>query len=408
MPPDKSRSLPLTDQNLPTPMMRRVVLMLLCSAMITPVFAQSKKQKKTSTPKPVTVFTVNGKPVTAAEFSYLYRKNHQNKNDDYTTEKIQEYLDLFINFKLKVEEARKRGMDTTAAFAKEFQQYKEELRKPYQPDATLTDSLVKLTYNRMKEEVKAAHILIKVKPDASPEDTLKAYTRTIEIRNKILAGEDFETAAAANSEDESAKTNRGNLGYFTAMQMVFAFENAAYETKKGEVSKPVRTRFGYHLIKVLDRRPAQGEVEIAHIMLRTSPEKDAEKVKNTIFEIYDKLRAGVKWEELCKEFSEDPGSKDNGGKLRPFGVGAMANVPEFERVAFSLRQPGDISDPFQTQYGWHVIRLERKIPLLSFEEMNASLKSRVARDERTQVSKEAVQVKLRKEFQFSENAAMKA
>jgi peptidyl-prolyl cis-trans isomerase SurA len=389
-------------------MMRRVVLMLFCSVMIVPGFAQSKKQKKTNAPKSITVFSVNGNPVTAAEFIYLYRKNHQNKNEDYTPEKIQEYLDLFVNFKLKVEEARKRGMDTTAAFAKEFQQYKEELRRPYLPDATLTDSLVKLTYSRMKEEVKAAHILVNVKPDASPEDTLKAYTKIQEIRSKILAGEDFETAAARYSEDPSAKTNNGNLGYFTAMQMVFAFENAAFQTKKGEVSQPVRTRFGYHLIKVIDRRPAQGEVEVAHIMLRTGEEKDAGKVKNAIFELYDKLQAGVKWDELCKEFSEDPGSKDNGGKLRPFGVGAMANVPEFERMAFSLRQPGDLSDPFQTQYGWHIMKLERKIPLLPFEEMSSSLKSRVTRDERTQVSKQAMQAKLRKEFLFTENAAVKA
>jgi peptidyl-prolyl cis-trans isomerase SurA len=389
-------------------MMRSVVLMLFCSVMIVPGFAQSKKQKKTNAPKSITVFSVNGNPVTAAEFIYLYRKNHQNKNEDYTPEKIQEYLDLFVNFKLKVEEARKRGMDTTAAFAKEFQQYKEELRKPYLPDATLTDSLVKLTYSRMKEEVKAAHILINVKPDASPEDTLKAYTRIQEIRNKIVAGEDFETAAERYSEDPSAKTNKGNLGYFTAMQMVFAFENAAFQTKKGEVSQPVRTRFGYHLVKVVDRRPAQGEVEVAHIMLRTGEEKDAGKVKNAIFEIYDKLQAGVKWEELCKEFSEDPGSKDNGGKLRPFGVGAMPNVPEFERMAFSLRQPGDLSDPFQTQYGWHIMKLERKIPLQPFEEMSSSLKTRVTRDERTQVSKQAMQAKLRKEFLFTENAAVKA
>jgi peptidyl-prolyl cis-trans isomerase SurA len=389
-------------------MMRSVVLMLFCSVMIVPAFAQSKKQKKTNAPKSITVFSVNGNPVTAAEFIYLYRKNHQNKTEDYTPEKIQEYLDLFVNFKLKVEEARKRGMDTTAAFAKEFQQYKEELRKPYLPDATLTDSLVKLTYNRMKEEVKAAHILINVKPDASPEDTLKAYTRIREIRSKILAGEDFGTAAEQYSEDPSAKTNKGNLGYFTAMQMVFAFENAAFQTKKGEISQPVRTRFGYHLVKVIDRRPAQGEVEVAHIMLRTGEEKDAVKVKNAIFEIYDKLQAGVKWEELCKEFSEDPGSKENGGKLRPFGVGAMANVPEFERMAFSLRQPGDISDPFQTQYGWHIMKLERKIPLQPFEEMSSSLKSRVTRDERTQVSKQAMQAKLRKEFLFTENAAAKA
>ena len=147
------------------------------------------------------------------------------------------------------------------------------------------------------------------------------------------------------------------------MQMVYPFETAAYSTKVGDISQPVRTRFGYHLIKVLDSKPARGEVEVSHIMMRTGNNKDNEKIKNTIFNMHDQLQAGVNWEELCKQYSEDPTTKDNGGKLKPFGTGAMAAVPEFEKIAFYLQKPGEISDPFQTQYGWHIIRLERKIPL---------------------------------------------
>lgn len=386
-------------------MIRLAILVLLGSATISFSFAQSKKQKSTPAQN---LFTVNKKAVTTNEFIYLYKKNHQNKAEDFTSEKIQEYLDLFINFKLKVEEAKARGLDTTQAFKREFSQYKEELRKPYLPDTKLTDSLVRLTYNRMKEEVKASHILINVKPDASPEDTLKAYNRIIDIRNKIKNGEDFGMAASQFSEDPSARTNNGNLGYFTAMQMVYPFETAAYNTKVGEVSMPVRSRFGYHIIYVTDRRPARGEVEVSHIMIRTGDDKDNEKAKNTIFDIYDQLQGGVKWEELCKQYSEDPGSKDNGGRLRQFGTGAMANIPEFERIAFSLTKPGEISDPFQTQYGWHIIRLERKIPLAPFEELSTSLKSRVNRDERTQVSKQALGTKLRKEFQYTEVPLVKS
>ncbi|HYG20026.1 MAG TPA: peptidylprolyl isomerase [Ohtaekwangia sp.] len=387
-------------------MIRRAILLLCCSAILLPAFAQSTKSKSKA-PKPVTVFSVNGKPTTAAEFIYLYRKNHQNKQTDYTTEKIQEYLDLFINFKLKVEEARSRGMDTTAAFRKEFAQYKEELRKPYLPDASMADSLVSLTYERLKTEVKAAHILVTVKPDAEPQDTLKAFEKITAIRKRILAGEDFETVATDASEDPSAKTNKGLLGYFTALQMVYPFENAAYNTTPGEISQPLRTRFGYHVVKVLERRPARGEVEVSHIMIRTGQDADNEKARNTIFDIHDKLRGGVAWTDLCREFSEDPGTKENGGRLRPFGVGAMANVPEFEQTAFSLREPGEISDPFQTQYGWHIMRLERRIPLPSFEEIRASLKNRVTRDERTQVSKQALQARLRTKYDFRENLAVK-
>jgi peptidyl-prolyl cis-trans isomerase SurA len=387
-------------------MLKRAALLLVCSGITFLAFAQSgtSRQKKE---KPVVVFSVAGDVVTADEFIYLYNKNHQNKEQDFTEQKIQEYLTLFINFKLKVREAKRRGMDTTAAFVKEYNSYRDELRKPYLPDARLTDSLIRLTYERLKEEVKASHILIAVKPEASPEDTLKAYTKIMDIRNKILQGEDFAKAATTYSNDESAKINQGNLGYFTSLQMVYPFETAAYSTPVGQVSLPVKTRYGYHILKIFDRRPARGEVEVAHIMVRTGDQKDPAKAKNTIFAVYEQLQAGVKWEDLCKEYSEDPATKDSGGKLRPFGTGGMASVPEFERMAFQLEKPGEISDPFQTQYGWHIIRLEKKIPLQSFDVMQASLKSRVTRDERTELSKHALQIKLRKDYAFSENAEIK-
>jgi peptidyl-prolyl cis-trans isomerase SurA len=387
-------------------MIRTAVLALLCCAIIFPGAAQSKK-KNSSSDNSITVFSVNNKAVPAAEFIYLYSKNPQSNADAYTEKKILEYLDLLINFKLKVEEAKYRGLDTTQAFKKEFGQYKEELRKPYLPDATLIDSLVKMTYERLKHEVRAVHILIKVKADASPEDTLKGFNRIMEIRQKVVAGEDFETAASNYSEEPSAKVTKGDLGYFTALQMVYPFENTAFTTKVGDISQPIRTQFGYHILKVYDKRAAQGEVEVSHIMIRTGADQDNTKAKNTIFDVYDKLRGGVAWDELCKEYSQDPGSKDAGGKLRPFGTGVMRNVPEFERVAFSLEEPGDISDPFQTQYGWHIIKLERKIPLASFEDLAPTLKNQVARDERTQVSKQALQAKLRRDLHFQEDAAIK-
>jgi peptidyl-prolyl cis-trans isomerase SurA len=307
---------------------------------------------------------------------------------------------------LKVEEARRRGLDTTAAFKKEFNSYKEELRKPYLPDNRLSDSLARLTYERLKEEVEASHILVMVKADASPEDTLAAYNKIMALRKRIVDGEDFGTLAMQHSEDQSAKTNKGLLGYFTALQMVYPFETAAYRTKIGEVSMPARTRFGYHIIKVHNRRPASGEVEVSHIMIGNEG-KDATKARNLVFEVYDQLQGGVKWEELCKQYSDDPATKDSGGRLRAFGVGALKQIPTFEETAFSMKKEGDISDPFQTQFGWHIIRLEKKIPVQSFEEMGTTLKSRVNRDERTQLSKQALQQKLRKDFSFIEFSDVK-
>ncbi len=382
------------------------MLLLLCGIIVTSGIAQKKKSKTEKSKSPI-LFTVQGVSTQNDEFLYLYKKNHQNKQVDFTNEKIEEYLNLFINFKLKVTEAKKRGMDTTRAFMKEYSSYKDELRKPYLPDAKLTDSLVELTYRHLQEEIKASHILINVKSDASPADTLTAYTKIMDIRNRNIAGEDFGSLASTLSEDPSAKTNQGSLGYFTAMQMVYPFEAMAYNTKVGEVSLPVRTRFGYHIIKVIDRRPARGEVEVSHIMFRTGEGKDNDKAKNTAFTVYEQLQGGLPWDELCKQYSEDPSTKDTGGKLKPFGVGTMASVPEFERVAFSLNKPGEISDPFQTQYGWHIMRMERKIPLPSFEEMSASLKSRVNRDERTQLSKHVLQEKLRRTYGLKENSILK-
>jgi peptidyl-prolyl cis-trans isomerase SurA len=381
---------------------KKLVLVLFCLQVVSSAFSQSSK------PSDLAVFTIAKKPVTADEFIYLYKKNHQNKKDEFTTAKVEEYLDLFINFKLKVMEAQSRGIDTTQVFKNEYNTYKDELRKPYLPDSKLLDSLVRLTYARMKEEINASHILINLKENPTPEDTARAYNKIMDLRTRAMNGEDFGALAMANSEDPSAKMNKGNLGYFSALQMVFQFENAAYKTPVGQVSMPERSRFGYHILKVHDRRPARGEVEVSHIMIRTGENKDNAKSKNTIFEVYDELQKGVDWNELCKQYSEDLSSKDNGGKLRPFGSGMMPAVPEFERVALELQKPGEISDPVQTQFGWHIIRLERKIPLGSYEELAASLKNKVSRDERVQVSKQAVYDKMKKENHFTEYADAKA
>ncbi|MFY8036145.1 MAG: peptidylprolyl isomerase, partial [Cyclobacteriaceae bacterium] len=197
-----------------------------------------------------------------------------------------------------------------------------------------------------------------------------------------------------------------DLGYFTAMQMVYPFEQAAYNTGVGSLSSIVRTRFGYHLLKVADRKPARGEVEISHILLRTSSPTDA-KAKNTAFEIFDQLKAGRNWDDLCKEFSEDANTKNSGGRLRAFGVGALASVPEFDNTAFAMKKPGDVSDPFQSSVGWHIIRLEKKIPLPSYAELEPSLKRKVARDERLQVSQKLMTTKRRKDFNWIEQTETK-
>jgi peptidyl-prolyl cis-trans isomerase SurA len=382
-------------------MMQKIISVLFIAFVSFAAFAQNNPEKKS-----LTLFTVNNNPVSTDEFLHLYRKNSLNRSEKATEQAVKEYLDLLINFKLKIAEAQARGLDTTQKFNKEFKTYREELKRPYRAEPDALDKLTKDTYQRLTEEIKASHILIMVKPESPPADTLVAYEKINQILNRVVQGESFDKLAAEVSEDPSAKYNFGSLGYFTAMQMVYPFEEAAYRTKPGEVSSIVRTQFGYHIIKVYDRQPARGEVEVSHILLRASSPDDS-KVKGKIFDVYDQLKAGRNWDEVCKEYSEDASTKNSGGRLRPFGVGALASVPEFEAMAFSMKQTGDISDPFQSNIGWHIIRLEKKIPLMPFSEMEPALKRRLSRDERLQISKQALSDKRKRDYQFSEDRIVK-
>ncbi|MBY0426894.1 MAG: peptidylprolyl isomerase, partial [Cytophagales bacterium] len=288
------------------------------------IFAQSTKNQKSGS-EPV-LMTVKGKPVLVNEFTYVYNKNNNNSQDKGTDKSVREYLDLYTNFRLKVLSAEELGLDTAQSFKTELEGYRKQLAQPYLTEKSVTEKLIKEAYDRSKEEINASHILISVSPDADPKDSLAAFKKISDLRARITKGEDFAKLAKEFSQDPSAKFNGGSLGYFTALQMVYPFENAAYNTPKGEISQPVRTRFGYHLVKVIDRRPSQGEVKVAHIMLRATAGLSAEDslgIKNKIDELYNKLKAGGDWNTLCSQFSDDQGSKGNGGELPLFGVGAI-------------------------------------------------------------------------------------
>jgi peptidyl-prolyl cis-trans isomerase SurA len=347
------------------------------------------------------LMTIDGKPVSKAEFERIYRKNNSNTTTD--VKSLHEYLELFINFKLKVTEAEKEGLDTTKAFINELNGYRKQLAKPYLVDPEADDKILHDAYNRMNEEIKASHILIEVKPDASTSDTLAAYNKILKIRDRIIKGESFEKVAEEISEDKSTSKNGGSLGYFTGFQMVFPFEDAAYNLKITEISQPVRTRFGYHLIKVNDRRPARGQVKVAHIMITTPPDSGEDfqaKAKARIFEIYGKIKTGEDFGKLAQEYSDDKGSAKKGGELPLFGAGRM--VPEFEEAAFSLKNPGDISEPVKTSFGWHILKLVEKKPIGSLDEIKSEIKSKLAKDIRGNQSRTALVNKLKKEYSFTE------
>ncbi|MFW5726835.1 MAG: peptidylprolyl isomerase [bacterium] len=316
------------------------------------------------------VFTYNGDSVLAEDFMYVYRKNNASVQNDTISlsEAVNDYLDLYINFKLKVKAARGEGMHLEESFQQELAQYSEQLARPYLVENRIVEQLVLESYERLKEEISAAHILIALPENAAPADTLSAYQKADSLRQLAKDGASFAMLAEQHSDDPSAAQNGGVLGYFTAMQMVYPFETAAYQTPVGEISTPVRTRFGYHIIQVNDRRPAQGSVKVAHIMIRhDSPQnmgQDSDAYKQAM-KIKQELQQGGDWNELTERFSDDMSTRSSGGMLPYFETG---NMPEkFEAAAFALKEEGAISEPVATRYGWHLIKLVDRKGLEPFE-----------------------------------------
>ena len=302
--------------------------------------------------------------VTKSEFKRVYQKN--NSGEIISKSTVDEYLDLYINFKLKVKEAEAKGMDEDPAFISELKGYRKQLAQPYLTAEGILEELKKEAYERLQYDIKASHILVAVAEDAKPEDTLAAYRKALKIRKQLAGGEDFAQAAKVYSDDPSVKTNGGNLGYFTAFYMVYPFETAAYNTPEGELSKVVRSQFGYHILKVVDKREAVGNIKVAHILISNDKElSKTDDPEGKIKEIYAKIKDGEDFGSLASQFSDDTRSASSGGQLPMFGVGRM--VPEFEEVAFSLEEDGDVSEPFETPYGWHIVKRIEQAPIGSFK-----------------------------------------
>ncbi len=365
------------------------------------VFATAFACSITNAQSSKTVLTIDQEQVSISDFEHIYKKN--NNETTITKEGLDEYMDLFVKFKLKVMEAEALGMDTVQDFTRELAGYRKQLSRPYLVDTELLDELVQEAFIRQQEDVRARHILITVGVNAVPSDTIRAWNRINKLRDRVLAGEDFETVARSKggSDDPSVVQNGGDLGWFTAFQMVFPFEEEAYNTEVGKVSDIVRTRFGYHFLEVTGRREARGEIHTAHIMVRVTDTKNKallETGKTEIDAVNQFLKNGESFESLALKYSDDESSKSKGGVLPWFGSGKM--VEEFEDAAFALEKDGDISEPFLTNYGWHIVkRLGYKKPQ-SFEEIEKSLRKKVSRDMRAEVTKTSFIKKLKSEYTY--------
>ncbi|MFN8208369.1 MAG: peptidylprolyl isomerase [Bacteroidales bacterium] len=349
------------------------------------------------------LLTIDGQNVTRSEFERIYHKNStiQTPVDN---KGVLEYLDLFVNFKLKVIEAEHQGLDTLQSFRTELAGYRDQLAKSYLKDTSFDELLIREAYDRMHTDLNVSHILVRCGLDATPSDTVAAWNKAVQIRKRLMKGESFETVARASSEDANAKDNGGTLGWITAFSLPFySFECAVYSMNVGDISNPVRTAVGYHIIKLNDKRPSPGEIKIAHIYKSVPPKSSpavAEAARKAIFAIADSLKMGNDFATLAKHNSDDKNSGRQGGELAWFGTGRM--IPEFENAAFSLKNNGDIGTPVQSPYGWHLIKRLDQRGLQSLAALRNQIKNQMNYSQRNLVSRAAWINKLKKEYGFSE------
>jgi peptidyl-prolyl cis-trans isomerase SurA len=355
------------------------------------------------------VIEIDGKKVSKSEFLQIYLKN--NNAPKYDQQSLDEYMELFKKFKLKVAEAEALGYDTIPKLKKELEGYRKQLAQPYLIDSSQNSYLVNQAYERMKTEIRASHILIRVEENALPEDTLRAYNKIMALKKRIEAGEDFAAVAKSKggSEDPSAQRNNGDLGFFTAFQMVYQFEEAAYTTPVGSISNPVRTKYGYHILKIADQRPARGTMKAAHIMIavaKDASEEEKVSAQKKVDEIYAKLKNGESFATLASEFSDDGQTAEKGGELPLFGTGTTTRmVPEFEEAAFALKNDNDISQPVKTDVGFHIIKRLQWTPLRTFAELKKEIQSKVNKDDRAISTQLSFITKMKKSYGFADNFA---
>ena len=322
------------------------------------------------------LFTIDEEPIKAEEFIRVYNKNLDLVKDE-SQKDVDGYLKLFVNYQLKIKEARRMGLDKDPKYIKEFSSYKNQLVKNFLSDSKVTDALVKEAYDRMGFDIKASHILIRLEENET--DTLKVYQDLMKLRDRV-SKEGFDSVK--NDVHDGKDIFAEDLGYFSAFKMVYEFENAAYNTPVGEVSKPFRTRFGYHIVNVQDKRVSLGEVTVAHIMITNSENDSIPDSEKRINELYKRIKQGENFESLAKQYSDDKSSASNGGQLAPFGSGQLS-APEFEKVAFGLDVVGDYSKPFKTNYGWHIVKLLDKTEPLAFDEVKFDVENKIQRDSRS-------------------------
>jgi peptidyl-prolyl cis-trans isomerase SurA len=345
------------------------------------------------------VMTVGSESVTLEEFNAIFRKNNQNKK--VSKAELDEYLELFRVFKLKVYEAKQLGMDTSAAFNRELNAYVKQLAQPFLRDTAVENNMVRTTYQRMLKDRKVRQILVRLPKCAPEKDTLAAYTELLKVAAKINKGTlSFADAVKAMSQDSLGKLNGGDLGWITGSPSVsWSFESAVFNTPIGKVSAPVRTSLGYHLIYVEQERPARGRVQVSHIFISGSEDAEMNAMaKAKAKEALTKAKAGESWEALVRNYSENYQNSSRAGILEPFGINEY--LPVFEDAAFGLKMSGDVSEIVETPQGFHILRLEKQANIPAFKEFEPELKKLLAKSSRWRQPTESFVAGLKNEYDF--------
>ena len=374
-------------------------LALILSVITSPFLATAQEKKEVL----VVVGTIS---IDKEEFLQLMLKEKEAESpaNSLTRKEFEDNFESFLNYKLKVIEAESNKLDQMEEFNLEFSSIKESLIAPYLIKNSIEEGEVKKVYARLQEIVRARHILFQFPPNPSKEDSISMLKMALKVKAELENGGDFSELALAYSDDPSAKVNKGDLGYFTGLQMVQQFEEAAFTMPIGSISDPILTDFGYHIIQVNGRQANPGEVQVSHILVRFDPENSSqeENARRKISDIYAEIqKESTIWEEIVQTYSEDPATKSNGGILPWFGVGTM--IPEFEVAGFSLTDIGEVSPPIKTPYGYHILRLEGKKGLQPYEEVEQSIRSKILRNSKTGMIQSQVVAIQKSRFGFQEN-----
>lgn len=364
------------------------------------IAADAQKEKSKSKEEDPILFTVNGEPVRVSEFTYIYTKTN-GPRANFSKQSLDEYLELYQRFKLKVQKAKAMRLDTIPALKTELEGYRRQLADSYLIDREVTERLVEEAYKYTLEDVDISHILVLIPGDG--QDTMRSFVKITDAKSMLEMGEPFDSVAVKYSEDKSARTNFGHVGYVTALfpKGLYKMEKAAYTAPIGRLVGPIRTGAGYHLLIVHGRRPARGEVECAHILVRKSTEtgvlKDA---KGRIDSIYQALEAGTSFEELARVTSEDKRTNLKGGHIGVFGINRFERP--FEDAAFNLEKEGTYSKPFETTAGWHIIKLISKRPVGPYNTAKAGLMTKIKDDTRFEEAKVSMVERIKKDNDFKE------